>query len=363
MKTRPLAVVTTRLPPATCGIGAFSQLLREHWPNDGRPVNFLVMEGAAAVDRGSDSVTAFNGDGAELARALSRVGNADVLLHYAGRAYHRLGFPLWMPRALTKWRRQFPAGRLMVFFHEVPGELPITSRHHWLGRLNSHVISRLAKLADVVITNTESHRAALRKICRRDDVQLLPIPSNIPAAAASAASPARSEFIIFGLPFGRWQTLQAFDPDIRRWSESGRLTNLHLVGPADDRFAREADDLIASWPDSSMVVRHGRLAAVEVSAVLGVAGFALTNVTQHTWSKSGAFMAAAASRCPIVVQQNEGALVPFSHTVTAAEVDEITEQELERRTGSLASWYYENADWPVIGARIAALWPNRGGAS
>ena len=362
MTTRPLAIITTRLPPAVCGIGAFSQLLRKHWPNDSRPVNFVVMEGAAPAGPDADSVDAFEGDGTELTGALSRLGNADVLLHYAGRAYHRLGFPLWLPRALGRWRTQFPAGRLMVFFHEVPGELPITSRHYWLDRLNSHVISRLAKLADVVITNTETHRAALRKICGRDDIQLLPIPSNIPAATSTAPR-AGSEFMIFGLSFGRWQTLQTFDQHIRRWSNSGRLTKLHLVGPADDRFAREGDDVIAAWPASSLVVRHGRLPAAEVSALLGQTGFALTNVTGHTWSKSGAFMAAAASRCPIVVQENEGASIPFSHTVAATEVDEIAEHELERRAAALASWYHENADWPVIGARVAALWPNRGGSA
>ena len=169
--------------------------------------------------------------------------------------------------------------------------------------------------------------------------------------------------MIFGLPFGRWQTLQLFDPHIRRWSESGRLTKLHLVGPADDRFAREADDLIAGWPSSTIVVRHGRLAAADVSALLGVAGFALTNVSEQTWSKSGAFMAAAANRCPIVVQENEGASAPFCHTVNAAEVDEIADEELDRRTKALASWYHENADWPVIGARVAALWPDRGGSA
>lgn len=360
---RPLAIITTRLPPAVCGIGAFSQLLRKHWPNDSRPVNFLVMEGAAPVGPDADSVIAFNGDGTELTRALNHLGNADVLLHYAGRAYQRLGFPLWLPRALAKWRTQFPAGRLMVFFHEVPGELPITSRHYWLGRLDAHVISRVAKLADVLITNTESHRTALRQICGRGDVQLLPIPSNIAATRAPTDSRARSEFIIFGLPFGRWQTLQLFNSHIRRWSELGRLTKLHLVGPSDDRFAREADDLMAGWPDASVVVRHGRLAAAEVSTLLGAAGFALTNVTEQTWSKSGAFMAAAAHRCPIVVQENGGETVPFCYTVTAAEVDAITEQELEHRTTALASWYDENADWPVLGARIATLWPDRGGSA
>ena len=363
MTDRPLAIITTRLPPATCGIGTYSALLRKHWPNDARRVDFLVMEAAAATDTGADSVSAFNGNGAELAEALCRLGDADVLLHYAGRAYHRLGFPLWMPSALAKWRKRFPGGRLMIFFHEVPGKLPITSKHFWFGRLNAYVIRRLAASADVVITNTESQRATLWQITHRDDVELLPVPSNIETTREANTPRARTEFIIFGLPFGRLQTLQSFEAHIRRWVDGQRLTRLHLVGPVDDGFAQDADDLINTWPHASLVVRHGRLASAEVSSLLQQAGFALTNVTHDTWSKSGAFMAAASNRCAVVMRDNRAASAPLCHTISADEVDTVSEQEIDQRSVALARWYYENADWPVIAARVAALWPENRAAS
>jgi len=358
MTTRPLAIITTRLPPAACGIGTYSALLRGHWPNEERPVEFLVLDDGSHVENGRDTVSVFHGDAAQLARALSRLGSADVLLHYAGRAYHRFGFPRWLPGALATWRKSFPDARLMIFFHEIPGELPITSRHFWLGRLNAHVIRRLAGVADVVITNTESHRAALRRIARRDDVELVPVGSNVDTTTGSVTERVGSEFILFGLPFGRLQTLQAFDAHIRRWIENQHLTKLHLVGPADDRFAREADELIAAWANPSVVLRHGLLPSADVSRLLHQAVFALTNVTRDTWSKSTAFMAAAGNGCALVVRDATGASPPFSHVVTADEVEQISPPELEQRTDALARWYHENADWPVIAARVAALWPD-----
>lgn len=357
MSVRPLAIITTRLPPATCGIGAYSALLREHWPNDTRPVEYLVVDDSAGTAEDCDRVTTFNGNANQLVQALNQHAGSDVLLHYAGRAFHRFGAPFWLPSALAKWRKRSAGGRLMAFFHEVPGELSPTSRHYWLEKLNAHVIRRLAGLADVVVTNTETHRTALRRISGRDDVHVVPVSSNIAASDAGPTVRARTESMVFGLPFGRLQTLQWFDADIRRWIEDKRLTKLHLVGPAADRFPAEADELISTWPNAAVVVRHGRLPSPEVSRLLQQVGFLLTNVTEDTWSKSGAFMAAAANRCPIVVRDARSGTPPFSHAIAVAEVETIATEEADRRAEALAAWYRENADWAVVAQRIGALWP------
>ena len=148
MSAKPLVIITTRLPPAeTCGIGAYSQVLQAHWPNE-QSVEFLALAGAGP------GVTAFDGEPSRLQRELARIGAADVLLHYAGRAYQRYGLPFWMPRVLTEWKRKFPAGRLAIFFHETPGRFPITSRHFWLAQGSSRIIRQLAANADILLTNT-----------------------------------------------------------------------------------------------------------------------------------------------------------------------------------------------------------------
>ena len=358
MNQRPFAIITTRLPPAMCGIGTYSSRLRQHWPGPGRTVEFLVIDGADAAepDANGDSVTDFNSDPWQLAAALQRLGLADVLLHYAGRAYHRRGCPVWMPRVLAVWKRRFPGARLMVYFHELPGEMRITSLHYWLGRVNGRIIRQLANLADVVATNTDHHADTLREISRRTDVQLVPVGSNIEPVGHADSDRAATEFMLFGLSFGRLQTLRLFDDYLRRWIASGRLTQLHIIGPADDAFARQADELISRWANPAITLRHGVLASAEVARMLQRAQFAITNVTADTWSKSSALMACAANGCSVIVRSRPSNLVPVSYAIAADELETIARDEVKRRTSALGEWYGQNADWPVIARRFAAAW-------
>ncbi|HEY2614994.1 MAG TPA: hypothetical protein VGI42_04745 [Chthoniobacterales bacterium] len=358
MSASPLVIITTRLPPLTCGIGAYSWRVRQHWPNDSSRTRFLVVEGASESRAllGCDAIVAFDGDPKKLGKALDRAGAADLFLHYAGRAYQRFGCPLWLPGVLRNWKGKFPAARLMICFHELPADLALTSPHYWLGLINRRIIRRLAALADVLVTNTEHHAEKLRKISGRRDVHCVPVGSNIEQARdPSPSARARTEFVIFGLPFARWQTLQSFDSLIRRWQASGRLTALHFIGPDDEKFTARANALIDQWPDPRVAIRHGLLPDSEVLRLLQHAQFALTNVTPETWGKSTTFMAFAANGCAVVTHPRYTEAFPLGYTVRVDEVEKISESDLARRTAALKDWYQKNATWAVIANHLAAL--------
>jgi len=357
MDTRRIAIITTRLPPALCGIGTYSWLLRKHWPIEDSRVEFLVIDGAAQsiTKLGLRGVSEFNGKAAELSRSLERVGPANVVLHYAGRAYHRYGCPAWFPAVLRNWKAKFPAGRLLIFFHELPSDnFPVTTRYFWIDLCNRRVIGKLAHLADVIATNTAEHVDKLERVSGRREVYLIPVGSNIEPANDFSERRARTEFVIFGLPFGRWQTLQMFDREIRSWQETGRLTKLHLIGPHDENFDGRSDRLIATWPNPEVVVRHGMLPALDVSKLLARVQFGLTNATVENWGKSSAFMACAAHGCAIVAKTKSES-PPLSFTITAAEISAISDLDLAARARLLKEWYDANADWDVIAAKIAGL--------
>jgi hypothetical protein len=357
MSAPPAVVITTRLPPQICGIGTYSWLAHKHRPNDSSPAEFLVMEGAAESRAllGWDAITDFNGDPGKLGQELDRAGPANVLLHYAGRAYQRFGCPTWMPGVLSRWKARFPHGRLTVFFHEMPGQLPRLSRHFLMGKVSARIIRQLAAVADVLVTNTENHVAILRTLSGREDIYSIAVGSNIEPVASSSQPRMNAEFIIFGLPFGRLQTLQWFDSEIRNWQTSRRLTALHLIGPEDEKFTAQANELMDGWLKPAVAVRHGLLPDADVSRLFARAQFALTNVTPETWSKSGAFMACAVTGCAAVIKAGETQFVPLSYAVAAKEVDKISDVELASRTVSLKAWYYQNADWDVTAKRLAAL--------
>src|SRR5436305_12380259 len=132
VNSRPLVIIRPRLPPQVCGIGTYSWLLHENWPAETSDQKFVVINGAAesaGILHYSD-ISEFAGSAVRLSATLDAAGPVDVLLHYAGRAYHRYGCPRWLPRVLRAWKEKFPGGRLIVLFHEVPARLPIVSRHY-----------------------------------------------------------------------------------------------------------------------------------------------------------------------------------------------------------------------------------------
>ena len=134
------------------------------------------------------------------------------------------------------------------------------------------------------------------------------------------------------------------------------MTTLHLIGPEDEKFTVQANQLIERWPNHAIVVRHGLLPSTEVSRLFARAQFALTNATAETWSKSGVFMACAATGCAAIIKADETQCAPpLSFAIAAREVQRISDAELASRTVSLKAWYYQNADWDVTTRRLAAL--------
>jgi len=357
MQSRPLIIISTRLPPQICGIGTFSWLLHRHWAGDTSAHRFLVVD-----DRGNDRPTAaeiseFGTDWTMLGQALNEAGSADVLLHYAGRAYHRYGCPTQLPRVLQEWKTNFPTARLIIFFHELPGRLPVLSKHYWLNICNRSIVRRLATVADLVITNTQEHVRTLEKLSSHRTIPCLPVPSNVENVAEFRQQKVRTEFVVFGLPYGRWQTLQSFDQDIRGWQQNGTLTNLHLIGPTDKKFDIRSEALLGTYPKPEVVFRHGELSPKQISTFLSKAQFALTTADELTWSKSTTLMSFLDHGC-VAVTKTKFSIEPLSFSVTADNVPSILDAELQTKSDAGRHWYRANADWKVLAGKIADLISN-----
>jgi hypothetical protein len=337
MNPRPVVIITTRLPPEVCGIGTYSWLLHRHWPISGSRTQFFVIDGAAqsTAGLGHSAITEFDQDPEKLAQVLTRSGDADVLLR--------------------AWKAKSPAGRLLIFFHELPSDnFTVLSRYFWIDMCNRRVIRKLAGLADVIVTNTAEHVTKLQKISGRTDIHLIPVGSNIERVGDSSEQRARTDFAIFGLPFGRLQTLQMFNHEVRSWEGNGHLRKLHLIGPRDKKFDARSEQLIATWRNPGVIVRHGLLSSAEVSRLLSQVRFGLAIATTGNWSKSTVFMAYAAHGCAIISKaKSESA--PLCFTIAPNELGTISDLDLLARTRALRKWYDENAAWSAIATEVAAL--------
>jgi hypothetical protein len=355
MQSRPLVIITTRLPPLVCGIGTFSWLIDRNWPGDTSRHWFLVVDDSRPSGAtGSVNIAAFHGAWRTFERALDNAVGADVLLHYAGRGYQRFGCPVGLPAALRRWKTKSPDSRLVIFFHELPASLPVTNRHYWLNLCSRRVATKLVRLADVLVTNSSDHVRALGKMSNEKKIHCLPVSSNIPPEQHFQTARIRTEFVIFGLPYGRWQTLELFASEIKTWLQNGLLTRLHLIGVRDSKFDTRANTVIASLGLTGKVISHGELSAERISELLSTAQFALSPADAATWSKSSSLMAFLAHRCAVVAK-GERNFEPLSWSVAPQEVGTITDAEIQARTNAAKQWYDFNADWSVLARQVAAL--------
>lgn len=356
MDVAPLLIVAPRLPPQACGIGTYAWQLNQHWPTNRALNRFLVFADAAASREHlqTERVRDFPANARGFADVLEQSGAADVLLHYAGRAYHRFGFPRWMPQAFAMWRGRDTGRRLHVMFHELPADLPLLSKQGILQRLSFPVARALAEQAATTMTNSAHHAAVLNRWTLQSEVKWMPVPSNIPAPAERTAQARGGEFLIFGLPYTRLQTLREFTDSIRSWNESGRLSRLHLIGPRDFKFSPQADALIAEMLPADAVTDHGELEPAEVSRWLQGAEFCLSSSNELTWSKSGTFMAYAVHGCAVVVPVSSTS-EPLGFTIASADVTAIATQAAEAKGEQLRQWYQQNAEWELIASHVAAI--------
>ncbi|MDQ6808387.1 MAG: hypothetical protein M3Z64_03025 [Verrucomicrobiota bacterium] len=359
MDAPPLVIVAPRLPPRACGIGTYAWQLHRHWPAPHGQERFLVFADADATRENlpDTSVAQFPASARGLAEALERAQNADVLLHYAGRAYHRFGFPRWMPEAFATWRKRDDRRRLHVIFHELPADLPLLSKQGILQRFSFPVARALAEQASSLVTNSAHHASVLNRWSLRCPVEWLPVPSNIAAPddlAMRAPQRRPGEFAIFGLPYTRLQTVRTFRDWLTRWKQSGRLSRLHLIGPRDAKFTPEADAMIASALPPDSVVDHGELDPAAVSNLLFESEFCLSISNDLTWSKSGTLMAYAEHACAVVIAQpcaNE----PLQFTISAADVAGATGSGASEKGERLRQWYLAHATWRIVAKRIAEI--------
>src|SRR4051812_35999995 len=106
MQTRRLLILTTRLPPQVCGVGTFSWLLHQAWPENGGSQEFVVVDGAESSHQmlQSTRIAEFRGDWKTLGKLLSSNDSTDLLLHYTGRGYHWLGCPVGLAKVLKQWK-------------------------------------------------------------------------------------------------------------------------------------------------------------------------------------------------------------------------------------------------------------------
>jgi len=112
--------IVPAVPPEFNGLGDYAGQLWRHWPEP-RPewhVAALRVPAGAAEAWPGVAFHPFRPNAESLLEALLESRADVVALHYVGHGYHPKGVPLWLPKALARWKSA-TGGRLVTFFHEL----------------------------------------------------------------------------------------------------------------------------------------------------------------------------------------------------------------------------------------------------
>ncbi|GBO56724.1 hypothetical protein APA_5059 [Pseudanabaena sp. lw0831] len=178
--------IVPRLPNAIDGVGDYAlNLARQLRQDFNIQTQFIVgnpeWHGELEIE-GFSVNQVIDSNSAQLAALLEGDRTSPVLLHYVGYGYAKRGCPIWLVDGIQRWKNLYPQRSLVTMFHELYASsyLPWQSSF-WLSPLQKNLATRLAKLSDRSITNTQSYAETLCKLLpnQRFESISLPVFSNI----------------------------------------------------------------------------------------------------------------------------------------------------------------------------------------
>jgi len=335
-------------------------MVGKYWPAGTKVIHLVDAEAKeSAAHLGISNVLQMERSAASLLEQLEKHPHADILLQYAGRGYDRYGCPFWMLSALKKWRKNHPAQKLVVFFHELWGKVPWTNKLIITETASRWISRRLASLADVVLTNTPHHSERLSSAFGIKAIDYVPVGANISPEGSTLLPFSKrntGDFAVLTAPYGRLLMFKEMSESLKTLHQKGLLNCLHIIGPSDPRWTPQEKEILDQCLPPEKVKVHGILPVEEVSHVLNSCAFALLCQAEESLLKSTAFMAFASHQNVVVnplvkTWQHE----PQSYLVKPEDIWEKADNPdyFSRKGLGLHQWYLEHASWQRITHKLA----------
>lgn len=340
--TGPAALVQL-VPPGQGGVLDFAQCLQAEWAASGVGSHIVAMSKALATQRSlAEHIEACIGGrpGDRIdATATGPVEHCAVVLHFSGYGYGQRGLCFWLLEQLRTLRAQRRHGlRLVVVFHELFASGPPWRSAFWLSRLQALIAARLARMADVLWTNTECHAGWLRDATDTTaTIAVQPVFSNVGEPAVGLAFGERHRRAVV---FGSASTRQrAFD------NLHGHEALLQQLGI--EELVEVGNGGASTGTPTAMVCRHaGRLEGPELGRLLLASRFGLLDYPPRFLAKSGVLAAYAAHGCVALNTSRPGpdtdglaAGIDYLCLPACTDLETATPASHEAMAAHLTHWY------------------------
>jgi hypothetical protein len=362
--------IAPQLPPAIDGVGDYVANLWRHWPDSTANWKFVVTRGLEETQGASPEmqVRAFDLNEDSLASALNQTGAEVAVLHYVGYAYQPKGMPIWLPRAIRRWKEAQPGRRLVTMFHEMYAKSSPLRSPFWVAPFARRIIRELVQLSDAWMTNCDRYLNQLitEFNARAELGRMLPIGSNIPLVVSPPlVRPNHPPFrvVVFGLARTRLWALERHWQLLRAMQERGLLECFTLLGKSNEPEEEREWQRFASRIGITTSEQKFDLPGENVSRELATHDFGLLANEPDILTKSGVFAAlanhgvipilAASAPAALPAFTTEAVLVNDENPTTIATLLETIRDpiRLQRTREQLVKAAAEHLAWPRISRR------------
>jgi hypothetical protein len=303
-----------RLPPAVCGVADHTQKLAEAMAEQGVEVGFIhTKPNAAATARLPGPVEYWDGSRRSLADLLKRQRADWLWVQLSGYGYSRWGAPFALGQAISRALRRMPELRVAVCAHETYcSARQLGLRGPIVAPWQRFTVARIARSAHVIFSSNPGQWEQISSECGgRGKTVLLPIGSNIPAFALTAAERDSMREIFGWKPhevvaatFGSWgMQIRAFERHIEclgKAMELGKVHRLACVGGDSVEAPLQLQKHARVGPLAGRLTIFGRRDAAEVAGILGCCDLGLVQPLRPVMCKSGGFVAMAVNGLPVL---------------------------------------------------------------
>jgi hypothetical protein len=331
------------VPPGEGGVRDYAHCLQSEWSRQGHASQLLALSRQAARDIPlAQRVQALRG-----ASGCAGSAPCSIVLHFSGYGYAPRGLCAWLADELHALRDD--AGwsvRIVVVFHELFASSPPWRSAFWLSRLQAAAALRVARSADALWTNTETHAEWLRGIAAREvPVHVRPVFSNVGEPGEGIAAMQRlPRAVVFGSPSTRQRAL---DGVCRFETALCRLGVEELVEVGSGAPVASALNTPSSLPHR----QAGRLDVPALTTLLQGSRFALIDYPSKFLAKSSVFAAYAAHGCVVLNTRSAGrdsdGLAAGRdyidlHAASAPAARQIAPGQHDAMASRLARWYAQH---------------------
>jgi hypothetical protein len=262
--------IVPNLPPPFEGVGTYAEALAQALAKRfGIETRFVVGDPAwSGGANGANGAQPVQGRTAtDLLAALAGPADA-VLLHYANYGYQRRGCPVWLARAMQRWRGQRAGRRLVTVFHEVYATGPPWRSSFWTFPLQRRIAAATAQASDALVTSLELYVRRLGAAASPEKTSVLPVFSTVGEPANPPPLETRNrQLVLFGGRGARSRAYRELGPVLAAACQALGLDEIVDVGPPLETSPAEVGGI--------PVRRLGLLTKEEVAALLlgSLAGF------------------------------------------------------------------------------------------